>query len=449
MAALLRAYGTIHRVIRKESMAKRRLLVVLVVLCITWLVCCSVNSSIMGALSTLKKPTVTSISPSRTHQPEQRLTSFAFAVKIGRETFSERLPLQFQTFLPRIDNYIFISDHEGQLGETSIFDCYTSIYDDALNSILSTGSKPQLPLPQRPEREPGWERDAHKNLPGFKHLYDSFPDAEWYMMIDEDTYVFTQNLYDITSGLNSSDPVHMGWAMGFPPCGVNDKVLPEEHPNMYQGGSGILLSRGALNILYPHIDQCILKSWDCGCGDYRTALCLHDVGLTPDWPRHPYGYHVHDFGQGEQGWPSDPCIRPVTGHHMRGKHFQEAYRAELAAPHGHVTFADLYAAHHGGARDITERDIDYVTDMGLAGWGEVEDARECREMCLLEPECKAWTFEDETGECFLKYEGGMRWAGKEGYVSGMLGERYRCKEPMRFTTERWQFLRYDGEGNLI
>ena len=40
----------------------------------------------------------------------------------------------------------------------------------------------------------GWKSDAHKNLPGFRTLYETFPKAKWYIMIDDDTYILKHNL---------------------------------------------------------------------------------------------------------------------------------------------------------------------------------------------------------------------------------------------------------------
>jgi hypothetical protein len=35
----------------------------------------------------------------------------------------------------------------------------------------------------------GWKNDANKNLPGIRELYLRWPNAKWYIMVDDDTYV--------------------------------------------------------------------------------------------------------------------------------------------------------------------------------------------------------------------------------------------------------------------
>ena len=62
--------------------------------------------------------------------------------------------------------------------------------------------EPQSSKPD--ENSQGWLTDAHKNLPGFRELYRRFPKAEWYIMIDDDTYLFKHNLLHFLNGYDSS-----------------------------------------------------------------------------------------------------------------------------------------------------------------------------------------------------------------------------------------------------
>ncbi|KAJ3307523.1 hypothetical protein HDU76_004597 [Blyttiomyces sp. JEL0837] len=58
------------------------------------------------------------------------------------------------------------------------------------------------------ESSQGWKLDAHKNLPGLQILYQRFPDADWYLMIDDDSYMFFDNLDRGVMGLKSLEKVH-------------------------------------------------------------------------------------------------------------------------------------------------------------------------------------------------------------------------------------------------
>ena len=68
------------------------------------------------------------------------------------------------------------------------------------------------------EDSKGWKSDATKNLPGFKALYEHFPDAEWYFMIDDDTYVFLDNVKKALSKYDPLEPHYLGAATGFIGC---------------------------------------------------------------------------------------------------------------------------------------------------------------------------------------------------------------------------------------
>jgi hypothetical protein len=61
----------------------------------------------------------------------------------------------------------------------------------------------------------GWKSDAHKNFPGFKSLYKSFPNASWYVMLDDDTYLNMKNLDHHLSQFDPLLPYYIGSPTGF------------------------------------------------------------------------------------------------------------------------------------------------------------------------------------------------------------------------------------------
>ena len=64
----------------------------------------------------------------------------------------------------------------------------------------------------------GWKTDAHKNLPGFQILNEKFPNAKWYIMIDDDTYLFKHHLSDLLSGYDHMKGHYFGLASSFKGC---------------------------------------------------------------------------------------------------------------------------------------------------------------------------------------------------------------------------------------
>lgn len=68
------------------------------------------------------------------------------------------------------------------------------------------------------ENSKGWKSDAKKNIPGFKLLFDQFPDSEWYFMIDDDTYVFLENMKDALAKYNPLESHYLGAIAQFTGC---------------------------------------------------------------------------------------------------------------------------------------------------------------------------------------------------------------------------------------
>lgn len=60
--------------------------------------------------------------------------------------------------------------------------------------------------------------DAHKNIPAFERMWKEYPDKEWYIMLDDDTYFNFVNLEVFLSGYDSSQPLYFGNANVFVGC---------------------------------------------------------------------------------------------------------------------------------------------------------------------------------------------------------------------------------------
>jgi hypothetical protein len=45
------------------------------------------------------------------------------------------------------------------------------------------------------ENSLGWKADAHKNFPGFRELWTSFPNASWYVMVDDGTLNLHRHIF--------------------------------------------------------------------------------------------------------------------------------------------------------------------------------------------------------------------------------------------------------------
>ncbi|KAJ3031134.1 UNVERIFIED_CONTAM: hypothetical protein HDU68_006265 [Siphonaria sp. JEL0065] len=152
-----------------------------------------------------------------------KFNNFAIALKSGSETFAVRTPAQFDTFLDRALNVLVIGEANRDSLETGrkMVDVYHGALDEAKRRLGVEGVKfaearrGKLKLVLDLDgmgtagnggnsadgkngndtvqagwfQNEGWRSDAHKNLPGFALLYKTFPDADWFLMIDDDSFV--------------------------------------------------------------------------------------------------------------------------------------------------------------------------------------------------------------------------------------------------------------------
>ena len=51
---------------------------------------------------------------------------------------------------------------------------------------------------------------AHKVLPGFKLMYAKWPSADWYIMMDDDTFIFRRALMRLLSRLDPEEKYYIG-----------------------------------------------------------------------------------------------------------------------------------------------------------------------------------------------------------------------------------------------
>ncbi|KAJ3278619.1 hypothetical protein HK104_002168 [Borealophlyctis nickersoniae] len=266
----------------------------------------------------------------------------------------------------------------------------------------------------------GWRADAHKNLPGFRELWKRFPNAEWYMMIDDDSYVFLDNLEHFLKTYDPNQPHYLGSKTLFIGCDGIKKF--GTGPYFAHGGSGIILSRAAMKVLISGLDACIEKYRTCWAGDVRTALCLRDHGILLEYPG---GFH-RDPPNDRFHFPKNPCDRPLTFHHLLVKQLQKLYDLETSVRNqrngdGHVKFADIFADWHKGlpegGKPGTDRPRGDYEHMPTA------TAQDCESLCTASPKCMSFTFDGAM--CWLKHSIPPADA-KEGVTSGVMTSRYKC-----------------------
>ncbi|KAL2269007.1 hypothetical protein VTJ83DRAFT_3853 [Remersonia thermophila] len=102
----------------------------------------------------------------------------------------------------------------------------------------------------------GWELDAMKFLSGLEMAYQKYPDKQWYLLVDDDTYLVQPTLFRLLQHLDPRRPRYLGNPVG------------DFRARFAHGGSGIALSRAAVARLV---------------GDRRGLAALHAASLDETW----------------------------------------------------------------------------------------------------------------------------------------------------------------------
>lgn len=230
--------------------------------------------------------------------PDRNWDKFAFALKTGKDVALKRTPIQLMTFLQPVKNIILIGEEPNVfVADYPMIDVVSATMKAGEDVGHGIGFNLQLVRPPKMQHDPvqghllkrelaevvvdqeskGWKLDAKKNIPGFKLLYERYPDVDWYVMIDDDTYMFMDNVLDKLKNYNPNDPHYLGAPTNF--IGCDGVKTWGESIYFAHGGSGIIISRGAMLKMIPIIDSCIKKYDSCWAGDIRTSLCLRDAGI--------------------------------------------------------------------------------------------------------------------------------------------------------------------------
>ncbi|KAI9164503.1 hypothetical protein H9P43_008362 [Blastocladiella emersonii ATCC 22665] len=327
------------------------------------------------------------------------------------------------------------------------------------------GLSKRAATPARTEDSAGWKADASKFIPAVRALYDAFPKADWYIIGEDDTYIFFENLSRALSAHDPGQRLYFGAGNIF--AGCDGVTRFGEGPAFANGGSGIVLSRGAVAAMLPLADDCTVKYDDCWAGDVRLALCLRDAGITIT----NIGSRGGSTGAGGRfmqespesakfAFPDNRCDRPLSVHHVSGDAMDKLYRAErdagkaaagmadqwaLATPESHAYLfspgsAKTPAAESPFYAPVTMADVwtEFREAKGpeekLAMWRpgahyaevKVPQVAKCRARCIEDPRCVAWDYSIETASCRL-LETAHAPQPKMNMITGVAKGRYMCQ----------------------
>ncbi|KAJ3364172.1 hypothetical protein GGF32_002552 [Allomyces javanicus] len=454
-------------------------------------------------------PPKTALDPVAPRLTDPRFDSYVVGVHSGIGTGPTRVPVQVTTFLQSVRHVVLVGDTDAvSVAGVDMLDVIRggkyldeaqARLDQAANDLKTDAenerrrltkrndqAKPKLGENKPDQNNDGWRGDANKFLPGLMAMHEAYPDAPWYIFVDDDSYLVMENLHFHLTKLDPQTPYYFGQAFLAGPCpgGISYK----DHIVFAHGGAGIVLSNAGMKVLAKHADQCMVSYKTCWAGDVRVGHCMRDAGLpykdvtegnvfhnvAPHWTSYEFPMH-------------EPCKRPVSWHHLTPyssmllqtvyrnahararsadraqaiadklasdravpKHWEvrDTDRARVQAMHAFdpsmpdwmpslayapVTMADVWAVFVDGDPDAPGPLVDQRREGSVAKIAEVdagEDApRQCAAKCNESNECFAWNVKSETGLCQLLREARIPKRDEKGWATGIRQGAYKCDDP--------------------
>ncbi|EHY60612.1 hypothetical protein ABEF92_002020 [Exophiala dermatitidis] len=359
-------------------------------------------------------------------------------VKTGATEALARIPEQIVTLADCVPKLMIFSDMEQEIGEFHLIDAldevsqeYKDSHEDfefykeihelhAAHGDLSTLGSAK-----------GWDLDKWKNIPMLHKAYTKYPDADWYVTIDADTYLGWTNLLLFLDRLDPNEPFYAGAINFYGPV------------TFAHGGTGYVLSRNAVERFESIRTPERIADWEketstiC-CGDVMLSVAMSAAGVNVSgvWPMFQ-GDAPADFGWNERLW----CTPAITWHHIHSYDIEALWQFERewinktwddnrpgAKPY---LFADLFdyfvqdfIAHDkknwdnkSGEKIFTRPHPDHVPENTDWDWKSDEEKQElwdslsesekaatgsieaCRAACEAEPQCLQFSW--HPGTCKL------------------------------------------------
>ena len=361
-------------------------------------------------------------------------------LKTGSTELQDKLPIHLETTLRCYPNYIIFSDHAEQYqGETIIdaledvdpiyknahedFDLYRQLQKGGRSSLdpsdLSgpasytqdgTGGKPT---------NPGWRLDKWKFLPMIRKTLQMYPDKEWYVFVETDTYVFWSTLLLYLAALDSTQKHYIGAQSE-----IGDVIFAH-------GGSGFAISRPALEAavaLYVEnkasAEAFTATHW---AGDCVLGKTLFDSGtkLTWAWPI----WQGNDIGNMNYSLVDYSkrllCYPTVSYHHLAPSaieslwHFEQTRLGQQGEGQPAITrHEDVFAEYI--LPQTTEPNVDW-DNHASENRGVVSSIDACRGICEQETLCLQYAY-DQKRNCLVTGRPNLGEAAT-GMQSGWIQER--------------------------
>jgi len=147
----------------------------------------------------------------------------------------------------------------------------------------------------------GYRYLMEKTVSAFRYLYNHYlNDYDWFMKVDDDTYVVYENLKHFLSTKNTSEPIHYGKLFNY-----------DVKQGYYSGGGGYILSKEALTRLVTRGNDSKVCKQRTIYEDLEIGRCMEKLGVRTENSVdskgrtlfHCFSHKLHLYGPMPKWWP--------------------------------------------------------------------------------------------------------------------------------------------------
>ena len=317
-------------------------------------------------------------------------------VKTGASVMEKRLPLVMDTFAGPIKNLILVSDLAATFRDRMVHDVLERIsknqkvcHSDPMIAYFAQQSG------QQAQAQESWRMDAFKPIPALRLAWKLYPHKRWYMLIDDDSYLYWRNLLHVLQKLDHNKAYLLCGLAGF------------GDSKFCYGGAGTILSERAMYAAnVEELDRFV--AWETrpmhqAFGDVILTRALEDIGLNISTAE------SEDLFEAEN--PSDLLLDSrdydtplLTHHHMKGDDYSQLSSLEqLYHRRPLITKLDVFESLTAKRNVFSAVDWDYTYNWDMRGPGKdgsvARDWQDCRRQCADFDTCLAWCFNTSNHYC--------------------------------------------------
>lgn len=182
-------------------------------------------------------------------------------IKTGTSQLWDTVPVHIAVPRPDIPNRIFFSDAEVHFGDVHVIDVLANVSqtiqeDDKFKAYHDIHQS----LNERIPMEKGfshWELDKFKTLPLIGAAHRMYPNADWIVLLDGDTFIFWTSLLRWLSTFDAGEPHMFG------------RLHTDGQRKWAHGGAGYVLSRGVIEATYAIDPWNFERGWDTASIELR------------------------------------------------------------------------------------------------------------------------------------------------------------------------------------